>query len=201
MATKGAPEQPAYFNSAPVSAFLVLLEEVTRAKPGSPQTRFVVQDASESERLSSRFHHVLFGRRGSGKSSLLRKIQSEKRMQGRPVAWVDQEVLMNLAFPDVLVSTLEQIFSDFAQQIEDGIAPPPDRHWWRRSTPPTAEWLLVGELRIVVSKLAELKSAPDGSDIEWTATSTDSLTATASSGGSLAIAPRPCQGRIQLLTQ
>lgn len=60
-----------YFESPGVARLQVLLDEVTRAKPGAPETRFVQAEGGLIDRLESRFHHVLYGRRGTGKSSLL----------------------------------------------------------------------------------------------------------------------------------
>lgn len=60
-----------YFESPGVARLQVLLDEVTRAKPGAPETGFVQPEGGLTDRLKSRFHHVLYGRRGTGKSSLL----------------------------------------------------------------------------------------------------------------------------------
>lgn len=78
----------AYYYQPEVSRLQVLLEEVTRAKPGSPETRFVSPDTESIDRLGSSFHHVLYGRRGTGKSSLLRRIEADRKSSGQMVAWV-----------------------------------------------------------------------------------------------------------------
>lgn len=100
----------AYFDGENVSKLQVLLEEVTRAKPGSPKARFVQPDDDTVRVLSSKFHHVVYGRRGTGKSSLLRHIEGQLRGGDRIVAWVDQENLKALSYPDVLVAALAEIF-------------------------------------------------------------------------------------------
>ena len=66
------PRQNTYFYAEEVGNLQVLAEEATRARPGSPEARFVTPEGGVIDRIGSKFHHVLYGRRGSGKSSLLR---------------------------------------------------------------------------------------------------------------------------------
>ena len=121
----------AYFYSDEVARFQVLLEEVTRAKPGSPQSRFVPPVGDVLDRLGSEFHHVLYGRRGTGKSSLLRRIEADRISRGHLVAWADQETYMEMAYPDVLVSTLADTFQQFAQQLRSAPAVDGALDWTR----------------------------------------------------------------------
>jgi hypothetical protein len=186
-----------YFYGENVAAFQVILEEVTRAKPGSPETRFITQDAGTSDRLGSKFHHVLFGRRGSGKSSLLRHLEAGKQLDGHLVAWVDQEVFMSLAFPDVLVSTLEQIFRDYASQIaKKDSTPIPKKKFWQRKQLPDDGQQLVLDLREAVAKLEELKSAPDEAEVEWTATTTSQQSQGSGSSAQLSLGDSHAAGRL-----
>ena len=122
---RGVPSLDApYYYDERVATLQVLLEEVTRARPGSPETRFVNSDSGTLDRLAPRFHHVLFGRRGAGKSSLLRHVEAERK-SNHLVAWADQETFQGLSYPDVLLSTLEETFHQFARQLtRDGAAVP-----------------------------------------------------------------------------
>jgi Ni2+-binding GTPase involved in maturation of urease and hydrogenase len=43
------------------------------------------------DRAKSRRHHILFGRRGSGKTSLLRKAGSDLTLSRIPIAFIDLE--------------------------------------------------------------------------------------------------------------
>lgn len=168
-------EQSAYFATPEVTNFQVLLEEVTRAKPGAPDARFVEPDAETFERLKSRFHHVLFGRRGTGKSSLLRKMESHLLDEERLVAWTDQETFSALSYPDVLVATLAEVFRQFARQlkIRDAAAEKPKSGLFRKKLPPSNELRLAEALDAVVTQLNELKNAPSASEIAWTANYTN----------------------------
>lgn len=171
-----------YYYSNDVADFQVLLEEVTRAKPGSPESRFVRPDGEVVDRLASRFHHALYGRRGTGKSSLLRHIESHLRSDGRLVAWADQETYKGLSYPDVLVSALAEIFQQFASQLAEA-NPEQRRKWYQVRKPPlTVEQALVRELRQAVASLLDLKRMPSESQVEWTESHSSELAATLESG-------------------
>ena len=163
----------AYFNGENVRQFQILLEEVTRAKPGSPEARFVHPDDDTVRVLSSKFHHVVFGRRGTGKSSLLRHIEGQLRASGSLVAWVDQENLKALSYPDVLVAAVAEMLGQFAIQLD--IKFPEQKKSWRNWFKPkqSAERQLVDDLRIATAALVDLKRMPDSSEVEWTEVMSD----------------------------
>ncbi|MED5803992.1 hypothetical protein VX037_23495 [Gordonia sp. Z-3] len=151
------PGSSAYYYQPEVSRLQVLLEEVTRAKPGSPETRFVSPDTESIDRLGSSFHHVLYGRRGTGKSSLLRRIEADRKASGQMVAWADQETFKGLSYPDVLVGTLAEVFGQFAAQLEGRVAGRQKKRFWHRENP-SPEQLLAGELHQAVEALVELQN-------------------------------------------
>jgi hypothetical protein len=49
-------------------------------------------------------HHIVFGRRGSGKSSLLSKVTADLTVNRTPIAYVDLEEFKDHSYPDVLLS-------------------------------------------------------------------------------------------------
>jgi hypothetical protein len=180
-----------YYNDA-VARFQVLLEEVTRARPGSPESRFVVSDDAILGRLGSSFHHILFGRRGSGKSSLLRYVESRWIGKGHLVAWADQETFMGLSYPDVLVSTLETVFMQFSQQIRRSDPPLPKRRWWQRSKQVASKrQLIANRLDQAVAQLILLKNEPSEAEIEWTASYSARTASDEESGASLGLTQGP----------
>src|SRR5947209_4778375 len=91
-----APEtQPAYLpvlvnDPGKIANLIVRIKESTRgdARPENVN-RFVEPAPGTLVEALSRQHHMIFGRRGSGKSSLLRKAESELVARGNPVAFVD----------------------------------------------------------------------------------------------------------------
>jgi ABC-type lipoprotein export system ATPase subunit len=64
---------------------LVLCEEVMRATPESAK-RFIEPAPGVLARAKSKQHNIIFGRRGSGKSSLLRKMTADLSVDRRPLA-------------------------------------------------------------------------------------------------------------------
>lgn len=170
----------AYFYAQEVTDLQLLLEEVPRAKPGSPQSRFVEPDADSFARLSSRFHHVLYGRRGTGKSSLLRRMEARSREQNHLVAWADQETFSRLSYPDVLVATMAEVFKQFRTQLMQD-QEPTKRRLFRKQEFSNVE-LVARQLEDAVVQLNSLKNSPSESSIEWTASFSDELSQTKTLG-------------------
>lgn len=189
---------PAYFDTADVARLQVLLDEVTRAKPGAPETRFVQPEGGLMDRLESRFHHVLYGRRGTGKSSLLRRTEAASREAGRLVSWADQETYVGLSYPDVLVSTLADTFAQFASQLRAASPQKPARKFWQRErSAPSDHEGLADNLEVLVAQLLDLKGQPSESQIEWTASSSAQLAATLTGDASLAVTAVPAKATIR----
>jgi hypothetical protein len=187
----------AYYYDEQVARLQVLLEEVTRARPGSPETRFVRSDTGMLDRLASRFHHVLYGRRGAGKSSLLRYVEAQHRRDGHLVAWVDQETFQGLSYPDVLVSTLEEVFLGFSRQLREHAPEASQRKFWQRRHPtPSDHELVAKHLDDAIAQLVTLKAAPSESEIEWTASVSRSVAADQSRQGSASLSRGPFKGTI-----
>ena len=159
----------AYYDDPRVDDLQVLAEEATRARPNSPESRFVVPEGGVIDRLGSKFHHVLYGRRGSGKSSLLRHIEAEQRTNGNLVTWADQEVFMSLAYPDVLIRTLIEVLVQFSAQIR-ATSPTDSRKWHKklfRHQTPTKQEQVANELEYAAEILGELIDIPSESEVEW----------------------------------
>jgi hypothetical protein len=99
-----------------VDELATLLEEGSRASAQSVQ-RFVEPMAGTVRRAQSRRHHVVFGRRGSGKSSLLFKTVDSLNRDEVPVAYVDLEPLKGHHYPDVLISVLLVALTKFSNWL------------------------------------------------------------------------------------
>ncbi|MGA9183764.1 MAG: hypothetical protein WBZ32_00590, partial [Candidatus Acidiferrales bacterium] len=72
--------------SAAVDKLLTMVEEATRATKDSPR-RFIEPARGTLDRAKSRRHHIIFGRRGSGKTSLLRKAGADLTLGRIPTAF------------------------------------------------------------------------------------------------------------------
>lgn len=99
-----------------------LVEEGARATKKAT-ARFIEPAQGTLRRAESRRHHIVFGRRGSGKSSLLYKSAENLSKQNHPVAYVDLEPFKGHHYPDVLISvllaTLDK-FKDWLANTEKG---------------------------------------------------------------------------------
>jgi len=131
--------QPLILDSIEVSKLERLIEEATRSTEEGVR-RFVEPASGTLDRAVSRQHHLVFGRRGSGKSSLLRKAAADLTVDRRPMAFVDLESFKGHSYPDVLLSVLIKTFSEFAEWLETAaIAPANKTSFWSRffGTKPT----------------------------------------------------------------
>jgi hypothetical protein len=68
--------------------------------------RFVELRPGIRDTLCARRHHLLAGRRGTGKSTLLHVVRQQLRGEGAPVAVIDMEKFKGRPFPDVLIEIL-----------------------------------------------------------------------------------------------
>src|SRR5690348_6163225 len=90
-------------NSPNVEALQVSIEEATRSTEEGVK-RFIEPAQGTLSRALSKRPHIVFGRRGSGKSSLLRKAVADLTVDRRPIAFVDLESFKGHSYPDVLIS-------------------------------------------------------------------------------------------------
>jgi hypothetical protein len=119
-------------NTDEVAQLERLIEEATRSTSEGVR-RFIEPASGTLDRAVARQHHLVFGRRGSGKSSLLRKAAANLTVDRRPIAFVDLETFKGHAYPDVLLSVLIKTFSEFAAWLETAaIAPSNKASFWAR---------------------------------------------------------------------
>jgi hypothetical protein len=84
-------------------------------------------------RAKNKRHHIIFGRRGSGKSSLLAKVTSDLTVNRSPIAYVDLEEFKGHSYPDVLLSVLIKTFNEFKKWLETAaINPASKKSFWTR---------------------------------------------------------------------
>jgi hypothetical protein len=164
------PEE-SVLESANVAKLEILIEESTRSTSHGVK-RFVEPANGTLDRAMSKQHHLIFGRRGSGKSSLLRKAAADLTIDRRPIAFVDLESFKGHAYPDVLLSVLVETFSKFSEWLDTAaIAPANKTSFWTRlfGTKPTRRPFdktqaaaLATDLRNSVYALRELLFSEDG---------------------------------------
>lgn len=93
------------------------VEESARASRGAVEL-FIEPAQGALRRAKSKRHHIVFGRRGSGKSSLLFKAADELEKAGHPIAFVDLEPFKGHHYPDVLLSVLIAVLRKYKNWLQ-----------------------------------------------------------------------------------
>jgi hypothetical protein len=98
-----------------------LLPELAEAARADANTakRFVAPRTGILEETAARHHQFVFGRRGVGKSTLLRKIESLGPGAHGDVIYVDIETLRGRPYPDVLIELLIELLSALERRLND----------------------------------------------------------------------------------
>jgi hypothetical protein len=99
-----------------VSKLSLHIEETLRAGKQKPLTYIDTHNNLQKALLGQ--HHVVFGRRGSGKTSLLKQIFDERGNRAKYSVWIDIEPLKKLSYPDVLIQIIRTIFKDLKEFLE-----------------------------------------------------------------------------------
>lgn len=119
-------------SSDAVEKLELLIEEATRSSDEGVK-RFIEPAQGTLSRAVAKRPHIVFGRRGSGKSSLLRKAVSDLTVDRRPTAFVDLESFKGHSYPDVLISILIQTLERFDQWLESAAVNPANKtSFWQK---------------------------------------------------------------------
>jgi energy-coupling factor transporter ATP-binding protein EcfA2 len=129
---------------------LPALAEAARADSNIAK-RFVPPRTGILEETAARRHQFVLGRRGVGKSTLLRKIESLGPDIHGEVIFVDIETLRGRPYPDVLIELLIELLTTLSRRLEEK-APPIDFNRARRRARRT--------LRDLISTLQRLLDEP-----------------------------------------
>lgn len=141
-----------------IDDLLVLIEEVMRATNEGVR-RFIEPAPGVLARAKSSQHHMIFGRRGSGKSSLLRKTAADLTVDRRPIAFVDMETFKTHTYPDVLISVLIKSLREFDGWLRDAATTTAaKRSFWQKyfGTSPTRPPLSRAPVTDLRNRLAEM---------------------------------------------
>ena len=103
-----------------------IVEESTRStKEG---VKYFIEPAPGTlARAKNKRHHIVFGRRGSGKSSLLAKVTADLTVNRSPIAYVDLEEFKGHSYPDVLLSVLIKTLCEFKAWMDSAAVHPSNR--------------------------------------------------------------------------
>jgi Cdc6-like AAA superfamily ATPase len=193
-----APRTTPLLEAEQIQEMVTAIEESTRASEQGI-ARFVEPAQGTLRRAVAKRHHIVFGRRGSGKTSLLRKAAAELTVDRRPIAFIDLEPFKGHTYPDVLLSVLITTFASFATWLRDaGRAPANKLSFWKRlfGTKPKRPPLdkagtesLILELNKQVDELKALLHSHDGASIRVSETATASTADSATAGAELRHGP------------
>jgi hypothetical protein len=118
--------------ATPKMAHLITLVEEAARSTEEGVKHFVEPAPGTLRRAISKRHPIVFGRRGSGKSSLLRKAAADLTIDRRPIAYVNLEGFKGHSYPDVLLSVLIKTFGEFKSWMESAAIHPPTRtSFWK----------------------------------------------------------------------
>jgi hypothetical protein len=119
-------------DSPEMANLLTLVEEAARSTKEGVK-HFVEPAPGTLRRTSNRRHHIVFGRRGSGKSSLLQKAAADLTVDRRPIATVNLEAFKGHSYPDVLISVLISTFGEFRKWMDSAAIHPSTRTtFWQK---------------------------------------------------------------------
>jgi hypothetical protein len=124
--------------SSAVRQLSKLVEESTRAT-GDSVKYFIEPTPGVLDKAKNKRHHIIFGRRGSGKSSLLHKVAADLTISRTPIAYVDLEQFKGHSYPDVLISVLISTLTEFKKWLDTAATNPASKtSFWKKlfgSTP------------------------------------------------------------------
>ncbi len=164
-------------SSTDLSKLSIEVEEAARAaRRDNP--RFVEPAPGTLDRAKAKRHHIIFGRRGSGKTSLLVKAAADLTIDRRPIAFVDLESFKGHSYPDVLLSVLIKTLEEFREWLETVATTPASRTtFWQRlfGTTPTRPPFDKAKVHVLVERidaqkkeLADQLHSADAPDVQRT---------------------------------
>ncbi len=184
--------------SQEVEDFAILVEETTRSTNEGVK-HFVEPAQGALRRVLSKRHQLVFGRRGSGKSSLLRKASHDLAKSRQPHAWVDLEPFKGHSYPDLLISILIESLNSFQSWIDDQATAATNKtSFWKRfiqgkpTSPPLdrAKCKKLSEsFTKIISELESELHSEDNAEITQTSSSSVGTSSTSSLGAGLSQGP------------
>lgn len=134
----------------------ILVEESTRASKENIK-RFIEPESGTLQRATSQRHHIIFGRRGSGKTSLLLKAADDLAKCSNPIAYVDLEPYKGLQYPDVLISVLIASFNSFNEWLNRAVNENRKPIWKRLFLKYQKPKFNIKEAKILIKQIIETK--------------------------------------------
>ncbi len=147
----GAVDRIQAISDEQLPALLAALAEAARADQQTA-ARFVPPRIGILEETAARRHQFVLGRRGVGKSTLLRKIESSGDAAESVVVFVDIETLRDRPYPDVLIELLIELLDGLRARLK------PDA--WYRIDQRVARFRVRQRLATLTATLRRLLAQP-----------------------------------------
>jgi hypothetical protein len=158
-----------YGSLGPLRRALAEAERTDESNAASAIERFVELRPGIRDVLQSKRHHLLTGRRGTGKSTLLTVVRDTLRKEGAPVAVIDMEKFKGRPFPDVLIEILIKLLDEVRPTI--------------RKASPLRDWRLRRQFNRSRKELVQLLGDPQSMTHEVQRSRTSARGRQAGAGG------------------
>jgi hypothetical protein len=107
-----------------VNDLIEVLNARSRTSEQQPSLRYI-RDAAETLNVAiSRRHHLIFGRRGVGKTALMLEAKKQIEARGSIGFWINVQTMRNLSASDAFLTTASRL-CDLPGVIHSGRAKPP----------------------------------------------------------------------------
>ncbi|MBI2605732.1 MAG: hypothetical protein HYW49_06595 [Deltaproteobacteria bacterium] len=93
-----------------------VIQEGLRVQRGGPESVEYVDVSSSLADIGARQNHVVFGRRGCGKTLLLQAVEKAATKQAR-IIYINCEDYKQHSFPNVLIEILDQVFDELERNL------------------------------------------------------------------------------------
>jgi len=130
-----------------IAKLVTYIEENLRSSPAAGLP--FVDSRHLQSRLLSRQNHVVFGRRGAGKTSL---VHSTRKSSGHVHVYLNFEDYKDITFPNIVIHVLLRLLGSLESHVRSDI------RWWRLRAHPAAT---VRRLRRTMAELTAYVHEPD----------------------------------------
>ncbi len=108
------------WDSPEIDNLLRFLSEIMREERKTKKPLYKFVDLGFVNRLDSNRNHVIFGRRGSGKSVLLRKLEMRVESSKIHTVLIDVEQIAQKSYPNLIIEMLLIILRDLRERTRAG---------------------------------------------------------------------------------
>ncbi len=145
-----------------------LILENLRISKGKPPVYIDLHDNLTT--ILAKQNHVIYGRRGSGKSALISTAKENAAAEGFICAYIDSELTKSNPYPDIVISILMNIFSCLSKELmkksDRGLIG--KLKFWR-----SLDNSQLKEVNTLLQNLKKLKNEPEAYDVKLKTTSTE----------------------------